>query len=228
MIQHLREISDALVEGNTMGVKNLTEEALRRYIPAESIVNDALIPAMKTVGERFKRGDMLIPDVLMASRAMHAALYVLKPVLSRKKAYRAGRVVIGTVAGDLHDIGKKLVVMLMQSKGLEVVDLGIDIPSDRFVQAVRQHRPDILAMSALLTTTMPAMKKSIDALKAAELRDDVLVLVGGGPVFQEFADEIGADGFAHDAASAAEKAVALVESRQAAAQVTTVMTGTGR
>lgn len=205
----LEQIKDALASGNTMAVKTLAEQATATFSP-ETIMNEALIPGMMAVGERFREGDFPIPEVLMASRAMQAGMYVIRPLLEGKYRRTHGKVVIGTVAGDVHDIGKDLVVIMMESRGLEVLDLGVDVPTARFIDAVREHRPDILAMSALLTTTLSAMERTIRALEAESLRHRVKVIVGGGPVTEEFAFEIGADGCSYDAISAADLAVRLI------------------
>jgi 5-methyltetrahydrofolate--homocysteine methyltransferase len=174
---------------------------LEAGIPPESVLKDGLIPAMGVVGEKFRNCEIYIPEVLLAARSMHGAMAVLKPLLARSKGTVAGLVVIGTVKGDLHDIGKNLVGMMMEGGGFEVVDLGIDVSVERFVEAVRTHKPAFVAMSALLTTTMKEMKQTILALEKAGLRGQVRVIVGGAPVTERFAKEIGADGFAPDATS---------------------------
>jgi 5-methyltetrahydrofolate--homocysteine methyltransferase len=178
-----------------------TKEALEAGIPPESVLKDGLIPAMGVVGEKFRNCEIYIPEVLLAARSMHGAMAVLKPLLARSKGTAAGLVVIGTVKGDLHDIGKNLVGMMMEGGGFEVVDLGIDVSVERFVEAVRTHKPAFVAMSTLLTTTMKEMKQTILALEKAGLRGQVRVIVGGAPVTERFAKEIGADGFAPDATS---------------------------
>jgi len=206
----LREIALALIEGQAARVRPLTEEALARGTPAEEILAEGLITGMTEIGRRFKNNEVIIPDVLMASRAMHAGIYVLRPFLAKETVLTRGKVVLGTVAGDLHDIGKNLVGIFLESAGFEVIDIGIDVPPDEFVEAVRRYQPDVLAMSALLTTTMPSMPETIELLNEEGLRQRVKVLVGGGPVTQEYATNIGADGYAFDAQRAAEKALELV------------------
>lgn len=210
----LKEISYAVIEGQAAKVRSLAEEALASGIRPEEILHDGLIPGMTEIGRRFKLNEVIIPDVLMASRAMHAGIYLLRPLLAKETVLTQGRVVLGTVAGDLHDIGKNLVGIFLESAGFELIDIGIDVPPDEFVQAVRRYQPDILAMSALLTTTMPAMPETIQLLIEEGLRDRVKVLVGGGPVTQEFANNIGADAFAFDARRAAEKALELVAEKK--------------
>ncbi|MGB9792478.1 MAG: cobalamin B12-binding domain-containing protein [Thermacetogeniaceae bacterium] len=200
-----KSIITAVVEGEAGRVRRLIADALAKGYPAEEIIEKALLPALDLVGQQFRKSEVFIPEVLLASRAAKAGLYALRgqfrsPEHKRKEA----RVLIGTVAGDMHDIGKNLVSMYLSARGYEVINLGIDVPPEQFVWAVRQHKPDIVAMSALLTTTMPAMGETIEALKKAKLRERVLVLVGGGPVTETFAEEIGADGYAYDARGAAE------------------------
>ncbi|MGQ9780212.1 MAG: corrinoid protein [Bacillota bacterium] len=206
----LKALAEALIAGNAQKVKELTEEALKEGIHPATIVNEGLIAGMSVVGQRFKNNEIYVPEVLIAARAMHAGLNILKPLLAEKKVQPVGKVVIGTVKGDLHDIGKNLVAMMLEGAGFEVIDLGIDVSPQKFVEAVQTHNPHHVAMSALLTTTMPMMKETIEALKAAGLRDKVKVMIGGAPVTQQYADQIGADGYAPDAASAAELAKALL------------------
>lgn len=204
------EIRQALESGNAQAVKKLTEAALGQGASAETILNEGLIGAMSQVGEKFKKNEVYVPEVLVAARAMYAGLDVLRPILAETGAKAVGKLVIGTVKGDLHDIGKNLVRMMFEGAGFQVVDLGIDVPESKFIDAVRTEKPDFLGMSTLLTTTMPAMKATIDALKDAGLRDNVKVIVGGAPVTQNFADAIGADGYAPDASSAVELAKDLI------------------
>lgn len=200
-----KSIITAVVEGEAGRVRRLIADALAKGYPAEKIIEKALLPALDLVGQRFRTSEVFIPEVLLASRAAKAGLYALRDQFQpHEKRKKQVRVLIGTVAGDMHDIGKNLVSMYLSAKGCEVINLGIDVPPEQFVWAVRQHKPDIVAMSALLTTTMPAMGETIDALKKAKLRERVLVLVGGGPVTETFAEEIGADGYAYDAKGAAE------------------------
>jgi 5-methyltetrahydrofolate--homocysteine methyltransferase len=199
-----------LSQGKMNEVKKLTQDMLEEGELAEVILNQGLIPAMEQIGARFKNGDIYIPEVLIAARAMHAGMAVLKPILSKSNSPMAGKIVIGTVKGDLHDIGKNLVIMLLEGGGFEVVDLGVDVPSEKFLTAVNEHHPHVVAMSALLTTTLTEMKKTIDALKQAGLKGRVKTLVGGAPVTERFAREIGADGYASDAASAVDKVKQLI------------------
>jgi 5-methyltetrahydrofolate--homocysteine methyltransferase len=175
-----------------------------------SIVDNGLITAMGVVGERFGRGDIYVPEMLLSARAMQSALDVLEPLLSLADIGARGTVVIGTVKGDVHDIGKNIVGIMLKGSGFTVHDLGVDVPAERFVEAVRDLRPDVLGLSALLTTTMPGMQVVIDALKEAGMRDQVKVMVGGAPVTEEFARSIEADAYGHDAGGAAEQAKLLI------------------
>lgn len=206
----LGEIRQALESGNAQAVRKLTEAALGQGISAETVLNEGLIGAMSRVGEKFKKNEVYVPEVLVAARAMYAGLDIIRPILVETGTKAVGKLVIGTVRGDLHDIGKNLVRMMFEGAGFQVVDLGIDVPEDKFIDAIRTERPDLLGMSALLTTTMPAMKTTIEALENAGLRDKVKVIVGGAPVTQHFADAIGADGYAPDASSAVDLAKELI------------------
>lgn len=209
MTDILERIAERLYEGKHIEVADLVRQALEGGLsPAE--VLSGLTAGMDRVGQDFKCGILFVPEVLLAARAMHAAMAVLRPLLAETGVPRAGTYLIGTVQGDLHDIGKNLVRMMLEGAGFEVVDLGTDVAPERFVAAVREHRPQILGMSALLTTTMPGMKKTMEALEEAGLRDQVKVMVGGAPVTQAWADEIGADGYAPDAATAVEVARRLL------------------
>jgi len=192
----------SLSQGRMEEVKTLVQGALDAGDKAETILEEGLIQAMDRLGVRFKNGEIYIPEVLLAARAMHAGMAVFKPILSKSIRTIGGKVVIGTVKGDLHDIGKNLVVMMIEGGGFDVIDLGIDVPASRFVEAVKEHRPQVAGMSALLTTTMVEMKKTIQALEAAGQKDQVKIIVGGAPVTERFAMEIGADGYAPDAAVA--------------------------
>jgi 5-methyltetrahydrofolate--homocysteine methyltransferase len=204
----VEKFAEALFEGSVEKVKTLTQEALDRGERAEDILNDGLIKAMDRVGLQFKNGEIYIPEVLIAARAMHAGLAVLKPVLARSGAPRAAKIVVGTVKGDLHDIGKNMVCMMLEGAGFDVVDLGIDVPTEKFVQAAKEHGASMVGMSALLTTTMMQMKATIEALRAS---GPVKTIVGGAPVTEEFARQVGADGYAPDAASAVEKVKELLK-----------------
>lgn len=192
----------SLSEGEIEEVKTLVQEALDAGESAERVLREGLIPAMDRVGVRFKNGELYIPEVLLAARAMHAGMAILKPILSKSTETISGKVLIGTVKGDLHDIGKNLVVMMIEGGGFDVIDLGIDVPASRFVEAVKEHRPQVVGMSALLTTTMVEMKKTIQALEEAGQKGRVKIIVGGAPVTEDFAKDIGADGYAPDAAVA--------------------------
>ena len=200
------EITALLQKGRPRELSALVQEELADGTSANDILTKALIPGMSAVGERFKKNEIFVPEVLITARAMNAALNILKPVLAQAGVEPIGKAVICTVKGDLHDIGKNLVKMMIEGTGIQVIDLGIDCPPERVVEAVREYQPDIVCLSALLTTTMVNQKATIDALKAAGLRDKVKVMVGGAPVTQAFADEIGADSYTPDAATAAEVA----------------------
>jgi len=197
------DLAGSVINGNWTRVAELTRGLLdSNYAPLE-IINKGLISGMNVVGRRFKEGDMFVPEVLMAARAMSAGVDIVKPLLADGAMPSAGKVVLGTVKGDLHDIGKNLVGIMLESAGFDVLNLGTDISPEEFAEAIRKHNPDVVAMSALLTTTMLTMKDTIDFLCGEGLRGGVKVIIGGAPVSPEFADEIGADGFAPDAASAA-------------------------
>ena len=205
----LQEIADVVINGKAKLIGGLVQEALDEGNDPSAILN-SMIDAMGVVGERFKNNEIFVPEMLVAARAMKKGVEVLKPHLASGSAGAAGKVIIGTVAGDLHDIGKNLVAMMIESAGFEVIDLGVDVSSDKFIEAVRSN-PDtkIVACSALLTTTMPALRDTVAALNAADFRSKIKVMVGGAPITQEFADEIGADAYTPDAASAAQKAKEL-------------------
>jgi len=196
------KMSEKVIEGDQEGVKELTQDAIDEGVEPQEIISDGLINGMNVVGERFKAGDMFVPEVLMSAKAMKAGMELVNPLLTEGDREQSTTVVLGTVEGDLHDIGKNLVAMMLESGGMEVVNLGVDIEAGEFAEAVRENDADVLGMSALLTTTMMEMQDVIEILEEEGLRDDVKVLVGGAPVTQEFADDIGADGWAPDAASA--------------------------
>ena len=198
------ELSQSVIAGQMERVKALTQQAIDSGADPVEIINQGLIPGMTVVGARFKAGQMFVPEVLMSARAMNAGMELVKPLIVGQDLPSAGKVVIGTVKGDLHDIGKNLVAMMLESAGFSVVNLGVDVSPEKFAQAVKEHKPGILGMSALLTTTMLSMRDTIEVLKEEGLRDKVKVIIGGAPISQDFADEIGADGFAPDAASATE------------------------
>jgi 5-methyltetrahydrofolate--homocysteine methyltransferase len=195
-------LAGAIIECNAAKAGELTQKLVDDGVKPSEIINKGLISGMNVVGDRFKKGDMYVPEVMMAAKAMHAGMNIVKPLLLEGESSSTGKVLVGTVAGDLHDIGKNLVGMMMESGGMEVVDLGVDVTPEKFAEAVREHKPQVIGLSALLTTTMLAMKDTIEVLKEEGLRDSVKVIVGGAPVTQDFADEIGADGWAPDAASA--------------------------
>jgi len=201
----LNRIKDATIIGNQKGVAEFTNQALAEGVRPATIIQEGLIPAMATVGLKFKNGDIFVPEMLVAARAMKAGLEIIKPLMVETDMKNVAKVVLGTVKGDLHDIGKNLVGIMLEGAGMEVIDLGVDISPEKFVAAVKTHKPGFVAMSALLTTTMPNMQAIIEAFEAEGLRDSVKVLIGGAPVSEEFADKIGADGYADNAASAVDK-----------------------
>ncbi len=203
-------LKEAVIEGNAASAKALTQGLLDEGVGPQEILDEALIPAMDVVGEKFSNREFYIPEMLIAARAMQGGLGLLKPLLAEAQAKSRGKVVIGTVKGDLHDIGKNLVGMMLQGGGFEVIDLGTDVKPSRFVEAVEKEKPDLVMMSALLTTTMTSMRDTISALAEAGLRESVRVGIGGAPVTQRFADEIGADFYAPDATGAVVKAKGLI------------------
>ena len=206
----LQDVENAVVSGKSKLVAGLVQEALDEGCSAPDILN-GMINAMGIVGERFKKNEIFVPEMLVAARAMKKGVDVLKPHLASGSAGVCGKAIIGTVAGDLHDIGKNLVAMMIESAGFEVIDLGVDVPVEKFIETVKAN-PDvkIVGSSALLTTTMPAVKSTVEALNAEDFRSHIKVMVGGAPITQEFANEIGADAYTPDAASAAQKAKELV------------------
>lgn len=208
----LADIAQALYEGRQQEVMDKIKAALDQGTDAEEVLNLGLLKGMELIGRDFKSGKMFVPEVLMAARTMHNATDLLRPHLAEGAIKSSGSVVIGTVAGDLHDIGKNLVIMMLEAGGFQVVDLGVDVSAESFVEAVREHSANLLGMSALLTTTMPEMVKVIDALGEAGVRDKVRILVGGAPVTRDYASEIGADGYAPNASAALDLARELMES----------------
>jgi len=206
----LQALAETVIGGNKEEAERLTQEAVGEGVDPASIVNDGLIAGMGVVGEKFKNNEFYVPEVLIAARAMHAAMDVVKPLLSEAGIEPRGIVAIGTVKGDLHDIGKNLVSMMLEGGGYEVIDLEVDVAPEKFVEVVNEGNAQVIALSALLTTTMPSMKDTIDALEEAGVRDSVKVVIGGAPVTQNYADEIGADGYAPDAASAVDKVADLL------------------
>lgn len=211
MADVLKQVAESLYNGEADDVADLVQQALDEGMKPDEILAGGLIAGMDNVGRDFKAGDLFVPEVLIAARAMHAGMNILRPLLVGSAASMAGKYLIGTVKGDLHDIGKNLVKMMLEGAGFEIVDLGTDVGPDAFVEAVRTHQPQIVGMSALLTTTMPQMKNTIEALNKAGLRDSVKVMVGGAPLTVEFAREIGADAFAPDAGAAVDIARELVK-----------------
>ena len=206
----LSALAENLINGKAQEVKELTQKALDDGVSPGEILNAGLIKGMSVVGERFKNNEFYVPEVLIAARAMHSGMDILKPKLAESGVEPIGTVLLGTVKGDLHDIGKNLVAMMLEGAGFEVIDLGIDVPPEKFVQAVEEQGGDVIAMSALLTTTMTQMKTTLEALEEAGVKGKIKTLIGGAPVTQNYADEIGADGYARDAASAADKAKELL------------------
>ena len=206
----IETIYAAVLKGDAGTTEAEVQAALDADIPPEDILYQACIPAMEEVGRQFEEGEKFVPEMLISARAMQAGMGLLKPLLLQADIQTMGTVVVGTVAGDLHDIGKNLVGMMLEGSGFEVVDLGTDVSPQAFVDAVREHEPQVIGMSALLTTTMPSMGATIEALKESGLREDVKVMIGGAPITQDFADKVGADGFAPDASSATRLAKALV------------------
>jgi corrinoid protein of di/trimethylamine methyltransferase len=198
----LKELFEAVVNGDAKVAHDLTAQALSQGTDPLRLVNEYMVPAMDEVGRRFECSDYFVPELLISARAMKAALDLVRPLLSARGDKPLGRVAIGTVKGDLHDIGKNLVSSLLEGGGFEVIDLGVNVPPEKFVASIREKNANIIAMSALLTTTMPAMKTTIEALRQAGLRDQVKVVVGGAPITQKFADEIGADGYSESAVGA--------------------------
>ncbi|MGB6606828.1 MAG: corrinoid protein [Atribacterota bacterium] len=207
----LKELSDALFQGDVSRVKEITLRALQEKKEPKEILEQGLIKGMKVVGIKFKNNEIFLPEVLLASRAMYGGMELLQPELIKSGVKAVGKVIIGTAKGDLHDIGKNLVAMMLRGGGFEVIDLGIDVTPEKYLKAFHEHQPDILGISALLTTTMIGMRDVITILKKASLRSKIKVMVGGAPVTQEFADEIGAEGYAPDAASAVDKARELLK-----------------
>jgi 5-methyltetrahydrofolate--homocysteine methyltransferase len=200
----LSEIAASVEAGDSARVKELTRKALSQGHRPEKILDDGLVQGMSAIGERFKSNEVFIPEVLIASRAMNVGLEILRPLFSPDRAHLYGRIILATVKGDLHDIGKKIVGMMLEGAGYEVIDLGIDVSQVKIVRAVKANLPSVLGLSALLTTTMSYMRDVVEAVEHARLRSRVRIMIGGAPVTRSYADEIGADGYAPDAASALE------------------------
>ena len=215
----LQALYDDTLVGNGPSVRELTNSGLAIGMTPESMLFDALIPSLEEVGARFERGDFFVPEMLIAGRAMSGALEILRPLLAETGVQTVGTFVMGTVKGDVHDIGKNLVNIMLEGAGFEVIDLGVQVPPEKFIEAIHEHKPDIVGFSAFLTTTMPMFKANINALEKAGLRDQVVVMVGGAPVTQEYADAVGADAYAADASQTVKKAKDLLAKRRALAAV---------
>lgn len=207
----LNDISIFLQQGRAKNVKESVQKALDEGMDPKTILNHGLLAGMSIIGEKFKNNEVYVPEVLIAARAMYAGMEVLKPVLTETGVESKGKVILGTVKGDLHDIGKNLVKMMMEGQGLEVIDLGTDVPAEKFVEAAKEHNAQIIACSALLTTTMTEMQNVVEAAKKAGIRDQVTIMVGGAPVTENFCKSIGADIYRPDAASAAEAAAKICQ-----------------
>jgi 5-methyltetrahydrofolate--homocysteine methyltransferase len=210
MSEILSDLSTAVIEGNLDDIIDMTQDALDDGLSAKDILDQGLMPGMDHVGVEFKAGNMFVPEVLRSARAMQASMTLVKPLLAEAGAEMTGKVLLGTVKGDLHDIGKNLVAMMCEGAGFEVMDLGKDIEPEAFVEAVKDFEPHVLGMSALLTTTMRSMEHTVKALEEAGVRESVKIMIGGAPVTQDFSDQIGADGYASNAASASELAKKFV------------------
>jgi len=209
----MKQISEAIAQLKWDEIAALTSEALEADIPALEIINQGLVPGMTVVGIKFRNGEMFLPEVLLSAKTMKTALDILLPILRQQGAGSMGRVAIGTVSGDIHDIGKNIVISMLQGNGFEVMDLGVDITPERFVEVVRDNDLQILGLSALLTSTMPMLEETIKALEKAGLRQKTKVIIGGAPVTQAYADQIGADGYGADAVAAVELARALISTQ---------------
>jgi 5-methyltetrahydrofolate--homocysteine methyltransferase len=209
-MQDLKELYNAVLEGNAKLAKSITEAALVEGVDPQKLVSSYMIPAMDEAGRRFECNEFFVPELLISARAMKASLELIRPLLAARGDQPTGRVVIGTVKGDLHDIGKNLVAAMLEGGGFEVFDLGVDVSPDKFLATAKEKNATLIALSALLTTTMPAMKSTVEALKSAGLRGQVKIMIGGAPVTQKYADEIGADGYSENAAGAVHLARKLV------------------
>ncbi|MGM0365641.1 MAG: corrinoid protein [Actinomycetota bacterium] len=207
-----QDLADAIIAGDNVKSKDITQKLVDDGVDASDILNEGLVPGMNVVGKKFKANEMYIPEVLIAARAMHAAMDIIKPLLTESGAPSRGTVLIGTVQGDLHDIGKNLVGMMLEGGGFNVVDAGVDVPTEKFVEEAKKNDVKVLGLSALLTTTMPVMKDIIEALQSNGDTKDIKVMVGGAPLTQEYAESIGAAGYAPDASSAVDLADELMSS----------------
>lgn len=212
----LQEISGFVQKGRVKNVEERTRQALAEGIGPQQILDEGLLAGMSAIGEKFRRDEVYVPEVLLAARAMNAGTEMLRPLLAEKGAEKRGKAVLGTVRGDQHDIGKNLVRIMMEGKGIEVIDLGVNVPPEKFIETARDGNADIIGCSALLTTTMGVMKEVVQQAEAAGLRDRVKIMVGGAPVSQSFCDEIGADCYTEDAASAADAALAYLTEKKGA------------
>jgi 5-methyltetrahydrofolate--homocysteine methyltransferase len=210
MDKHIQEVYDSVLSGNLSETKQNVQTALASNVPAEELLNNGLIAAMKEVGQLFEEGEYFVPEMLISARAMQAGMSVLRPILVDQDIKPVGKVVIGTVKGDLHDIGKNLVSMMLEGSGFQMIDIGTDVSPEKFLEAINEHKPDIVGMSALLTTTMMNIPKTITYLAEQGVRNKIKIIIGGAPVSKKFADEIGADGFAPDASQAAAVAKRLM------------------
>ncbi|MDW7674768.1 MAG: corrinoid protein [Bacillota bacterium] len=206
----LTELSEALIQGKLNEIKNLAQQALDEGYNPKEIIDKGLIAGMDVVGAKFKKNEVYVPEVLIAAKTMHNALEVVKPHLVEDESETKAKILIGTVKGDLHDIGKNLVVMMLEGAGFEVKDLGVDVSPEKFVEAAKEYKPQVIGMSALLTTTMLTMKETLEEIEEAGLRGNIKIMIGGAPVTQKFADEIGADGFALNASEAVDVARKLI------------------
>jgi len=206
----LKEIADNLIKGKAPEVKELVQRAIDEGEDVEKVLNEGLVAGMSVVGAKFKANEFYVPEVLIAARAMKAGMGILRPILADKNIKGVGTVVLGTARGDLHDIGKNLVAMMLEGAGFEIIDLGVDVSPEKFIETAREKKADLVGLSALLTTTMPSMKDVVKAVGDSDLKSKVKVFIGGAPVTQSYADEIGADGYAPDAASAVDEAKQLL------------------
>ena len=209
----LEEISAAVEKGKAKLIKELVPKAIEEGFTAQEILNDGLLHGMNIVGDRFTRNEAFVPEVLVAARAMNKGTELLKPLLAEEGSQPLGKACLGTVQGDLHDIGKNIVKLMVESKNIEVIDLGVDVPPEKFVETVINEKCDLVLCSALLTTTMPMMGKTVEALKEAGLREQVKIMIGGAPITQEFCQEIGADYYTEDAAACANKAEEILRAK---------------
>lgn len=206
----LKQLQEFVIVGRRKEVTELTQQLIDEGTRPERILYDGLLPGMSVVGDRFEKGEYFIPEMLLAARSLNAGLDLLRPLLTDADMRPTGKVLLGTVKGDIHDIGKNLVGVMMQGAGFHVIDAGVDVSPEKFVELIREHQPDIVGLSALLTTTMPSMEDTLEAFKSEKVRDKIKVLIGGAPVTQEYANRIGADGFGRNATVAAQVAVKLV------------------